>query len=153
MGLAKYHNEYQRNQIATSSQGKLILMMYEGAVRNANMALKGIDEQNIATKSIHIRKTHDIINELSLALDLQKGGEVAGRLESLYQYMMSQLTLANIKSDRKALESVIKVLSPLYDAWEQLIHPTLIEPQQDVARIQNPDNGAHRPSPKFRSSC
>ncbi len=46
------------------------------------------------------------------------------RLESLYQFMLSQLTLANIKSDRKALESVLRVLLPLQDAWEQLYKPT-----------------------------
>ncbi len=151
MGLAKYHNEYRRNQISTSSQGKLILMMYEGAVKNATMALKGLDENNIADKGLYIRKAHDIINELSLALDLDKGGEVAKRLESLYQFMMRQLTLANIKSDRKAIESVIKVLNPLYEAWEKLIldYP---DEEQGVSKT-NGGNGSHTPGTKFRSEC
>ena len=56
------------------------------------------------------------------SLDIEKGGEVALRLESLYQYTLSQLTIANIKSDRKTLENIIKILSPLNNAWEQLFH-------------------------------
>lgn len=117
---SRFHNEYRRNEIATSSQGKLIIMMYEGAVKFTTMAIDGIDTNDIAKKGMYISKTHDIINELSLALDLKKGGEVAQKLETLYQFMLRQLTLANIKSDRKALESIINVLKPLQDAWTEL---------------------------------
>jgi flagellar protein FliS len=117
---SRYHNAYKHNEVSTSSQGKLILMMYEGASKFTTMALKCMDEGDIAGKATYIRKTHDIVNELSVSLDLKKGGEVAARLETLYQFILRQLTLANIKSDRQALESILKVLDPLYDAWKQL---------------------------------
>ena len=122
MGPSQYHNQYHKNAISTSSQGRLIIMMYEGAIKFTTMAIKSIDEGDIAGQGKYISKTHDIISELSLALDIEKGGEVALRLESLYQYTLSQLTIANIKSDRKTLENIIKILSPLNNAWEQLFH-------------------------------
>lgn len=117
---SRYHNEYKHNQISTSSQGKLILMMYEGAAKFTKMALNCMDEGDIAGKATYIRKTHDIVNELSVSLDMKKGGEVTARLETLYQFVLRQLTLANIKSDRAALESILKVLEPLQEAWSQL---------------------------------
>jgi len=117
---SRYHNEYKHNEISTSSQGKLILMMYEGAAKFTMMALKSMDEGDIAGKATYIRRTHDIVNELSVSLDLKKGGEVTARLETLYQFVLRQLTLANIKSDRAALESILKVLEPLQEAWSQL---------------------------------
>ena len=117
---SKYYQTYKQNQVSTSSQSKLIVMMYEGAKKFAHMAIEAMDKGDIAGKSLYIQKTHDIINELSVSLDIEKGGEVAVRLESLYQFMLNQLTLANIKSDRKALESVLKILSPLLDAWMEL---------------------------------
>jgi flagellar secretion chaperone FliS len=120
MDRSQYHNQYRRNDISTSSQGRLIIMMYEGAIKFTKMAIQSIDNGDIAGQGKYISKTHDIINELSLALDMKKGGEVSNRLETLYQYMLSQLTLANIKSDRKTLENIIKILTPLTDAWEQL---------------------------------
>ena len=122
MGPSQYHNQYRINEVSTSSQGRLIIMMYEGAIKFASMAIQSIDKGDIVRQGEYINKTHDIINELSLALDLKKGGEVALRLESLYQYMLSQLTLANIKSDRKTLETIIKILGPLSEAWEQMFH-------------------------------
>ena len=139
---SRYHNQYRKNEVSTSSQGRLILMMYEGAIKFATMALQSIEKGDIAGQGKYINKTHDIINELSLALDLKKGGEVAQRLESLYQYMLSQLTLANIKSDRKALEMVIKILSPLAEAWEQLFHAST-----------NTGEGDHQPPKNIASKC
>ena len=117
---SRFRKEYSHNEIATSSQGRLIIMMYEGAVKFVNLAIEGVDSKDLSKKGIYINKTHDIINELSLALDMKKGGEIAQKLEALYQYILRQLTLANIKSDRKALESILKVLAPLLEAWTEL---------------------------------
>ena len=139
---SRYHNQYRKNEVSTSSQGRLILMMYEGAIKFATMALQSIEKGDIAGQGKYINKTHDIINELSLALDLKKGGEVAQSLESLYQFMLSQLTLANIKSDRKALEIVIKILTPLSEAWEQLLHAST-----------NTGQGDHKPPKNIASKC
>ena len=128
---SRYHNEYKHNEISTSSQGKLILMMYEGAAKFTKMALNSMDEGDIAGKATYIRKTHDIVNELSVSLDLKKGGEVTARLETLYQFILRQLTLANIKSDREALESILKVLEPLQEAWSQLFDNTALMEQEN----------------------
>ena len=117
---SRFRKEYRYNEISTSSQGKLIVMMYEGAVKFVNLAIDGIDSKNLSKKGTYINKAHDIINELSLALDMKKGGEVAEKLEALYQFILHQLTLANIKSDRKALESILNVLTPLLQAWTEL---------------------------------
>ena len=142
MGPSQYHNQYHKNAISTSSQGRLIIMMYEGAIKFTTMAIQSIDKGDIAGQGKYIRKTHDIINELSLALDLKKGGEVALRLESLYQYILSQLALANINSDQKILENIIKILGPLSEAWEQMFHTNT-----------NTGQGDHEPPKKITSKC
>ena len=142
MDLSQYHNQYRINEVSTSSQGRLIIMMYEGAIKFASMAIQSIGKGDIVRQGEYINKTHDIINELSLALDLKKGGEVAMRLESLYQYMLSQLTLANIKSDQKALENIIKILGPLSEAWKQMFHTTT-----------NTVKGDHEPPKTIASKC
>ena len=121
---SRFRKEYRNNEIATSSQGKLIVMMYEGAVKFVNLAIEGVDRKDLAKKGRYINKAHDIINELSLALNLKKGGEVAQKLEALYQFILHQLTLANIKSDRKALESILNILTPLLEAWTELFTKT-----------------------------
>ena len=142
MDPSQYHNQYHRNAISTSSQGRLIIMMYEGAIKFTTMSIQSIDKGDIAGQGKYISKTHDIISELSLALDMKKGGEVAVRLESLYQYMLNQLTIANIKSDRKTLENIIKILSPLNKAWDEVFHAST-----------NTEEGGRESAKRIASQC
>ena len=144
----RLHNEYRHNEVATSSQGKLIIMMYEGALKCTTMALEGIDSKDLVKKGIYINKTHDIINELSCALDMKKGGDVARKLESLYQFILHQLTLANVKSDPKALKSIVKVLTPLMGAWKELLDNKVNNQTNNVQK-----NGATRSKKKITSRC
>ena len=144
----RFRNEYHHDEIATSSQGKLIVMMYEGALRFVNLAIEGIDNNDISKKGTYINKTHDIINELSFALDVEKGGEVAQKLESLYQFVLHQLTRANIKSDRKTLESIINILTPLMDGWKEI----LIKSKNSRANNSN-QNFPQTPHKKITSRC
>ena len=144
----RFRNEYHHDEIATSSQGKLIIMMYEGALKFVNLAIEGIDNNDISKKGTYINKAHEIINELSFALDVEKGGEVAQKLESLYQFALHQLTRANIKSDRKALESIINILTPLMDAWKEV----LIKSKNPGANNSN-QNFPQTPHKKITSRC
>ncbi|MFT4577488.1 MAG: flagellar protein FliS [Nitrospinales bacterium] len=134
---SRYHDQYRRNQISTSSQGRLILMMYEGAIKFTTLARESMTKGDLANQGKYIQKSHDIINELSLALDFKKGGDVAPRLESLYQFALSQLTLANIKSDIKALQAVLNILNPLLEAWTQLYDATTNTGQDEAAQPKN----------------
>ena len=134
---SKYHNQYRKNQISTSSQSHLILMMYEGAIKFTKLALESMAKDDLANKGKYIQKAHDIINELSLALDFKKGGDVAPRLESLYQFVLNQLTLANIKSDKKPLQTVLNILNPLLEAWTQLYEASQNKGQDEAAQPKN----------------
>ncbi len=122
-------HSYQVNDISTSSQSQLIIMMYDGALQAVNRSIECINQKDIAGRSRHILKAQDIINELSLALDMEQGGEVAKTLEQLYQFVLNQLIQANITSDKIYLETVIKVLSPLHDAWRRISEASGEEPE------------------------
>ena len=111
---------YQTNDISTASQSQLILMMYDGALQAVSQSIQCMDQKDVAGQSKYILKAQDIINELSLALDLKQGGEVSKTLEQLYQFVLNQLIQANMTSDKMYLESIIKVLSPLRDAWGRI---------------------------------
>ena len=50
MVASKYHNQYRKNQISTSGQGHLILMMYEGAIKFISLALESMDKGDIANQ-------------------------------------------------------------------------------------------------------
>jgi len=122
-------HSYQVNDISTSSQSQLILMMYDGALQAVNQSIQCMSQKDVAGQSQHILKAQDIINELSLALDMEQGGEVSKTLEQLYQFVLNQLIQANITSDKMYLESVIKVLTPLREAWSRISEASHEEPE------------------------
>ena len=134
---SKYHDQYRRNQISTSNQGRLILMMYEGAIKFTTMAEESIAKGDASNQGKYIQKAHDIINELSLALDFKKGGDVAPRLESLYQFALSQLTLANIKSDKKPLQVVLNILNHLLEGWVKVYEASTNTGQDETPQPKN----------------
>ncbi len=108
---------YKKTAVTTASREKILLMLYEAVIKNCKLARLALDQKKIADKCKHITKAHDIINELSNTLDHSKGPEVAAQLESLYAFCVSQLIKANIENDAAAIDSVLKVMTTLYEGW------------------------------------
>jgi len=111
---------YQQMQVKTLSQGKLILMLYDGAIRFLREAIKNMGTRDFEQANNNLIKAQDIINELSGTLNMD-AGPVARDLFRLYQSMNNFLVQANIKSDSTMAERVIKMLENLKSAWETII--------------------------------
>lgn len=114
-------NAYQNMQVTTASPEKILLMLYDGAVRFSKLALDRMDHKDIAGKGNYIGKALAIVSELMNTLDHKIGGEIAQNLESLYLYLIGEFTKANINNDSKALENAIMILSHLRDTWTEAV--------------------------------
>ena len=113
---------YKEIQIKTANQIKLIVMLYDGAIRHLTQALDGFAEGHRRYDLIntHVIAAQDIISELMASLDFDKGGQVAKNLFALYTYMNHQLLDANLKKDEKPVHEVKKMLSELREAWDEI---------------------------------
>lgn len=103
----------------TTSKVKILLDLYEGAIRFVGFAEKVLEERNIAKKGEYISRAIAIIGELDNALDRKTGGEIVMNLSSLYEYMIRRLTEANRASNTLALKEVRRLLEDLLDTWKQ----------------------------------
>ncbi|MBN8448062.1 MAG: flagellar export chaperone FliS [Candidatus Accumulibacter sp.] len=117
--------------IEVADPHRLILLLFAGAqaaIGNARAAMK---QQQIAAKGEAISKAVDIIsNGLKVSLDLEQGGEIAGQLDALYDYLVMRLLRANLDNDLSALEEVAGLLEEIHGAWRE-ISPSAL--QQAVA--------------------
>lgn len=120
MNQAYARNTYQNNQVMAAPQKKLIIMLYDGAIKNLKFSIKYMEEKNIEKTNIYILKAQDIISEFMITLDFKKGGEIASSLYSLYDYMYNTLVRANIDKDIDKVKEVIKYLEELRDTWMQI---------------------------------
>ncbi len=119
-----YANVGLETGVIAASPHQLILMLYEGAELAVRMAIKHMNEGDIAKKSAAISKASSIILEgLQAALDPKQGGDIAQRLDSLYVYMNQRLMLAHINNQTAPLEEVLGLLRELHGAWQQIGSP------------------------------
>jgi flagellar protein FliS len=105
---------------ATQSKGRLVVMLYDGAIKFLKLAIKEMEAKNYEAKGKYISKAQDIISELNTVLNVEVGGDIARNLRSLYLYMNRQLNQANIKVDPEIVKEVISLLETLNKSWKTI---------------------------------
>lgn len=89
------YQKYQQSSVQTATPGKLIVMLYEGAIRFVKQSIEAIDSKDIHKANHNLIKAQNIVHELTASLDYNY--PIAEDLGRLYEYMMHQLIEANIK--------------------------------------------------------
>ena len=115
------HNTYQSVQVTTTDKGRLLLMMYEGAIKFLRQAKAGLEENDIAKFCRFLSKGQAIIAELMNTLDFEKGGTIARDLDRLYDFMLFYLTEANLYRDAKRINKTISLIETIYAAYKDII--------------------------------
>jgi flagellar protein FliS len=113
-------NQYLKTQVTTVEGVKLIVLLYEGAIKFLLSAQEGIREKNIVKRHNNIYRVLDIILELRNSLNFSQGGEIAKSLNALYIFMEGHLITANIQNDAQKIQEVVNLLSSLKEAWETI---------------------------------
>jgi flagellar protein FliS len=114
---AQAHIHYQRTQVETASPGKLIVMLYDGAIRKLNQAGVFLAEGQRDEFHAQVVRVQKILTELMAALDHEKGGEVANNLSRIYDYMIRQLGLGLLNGETGNLDEVRCLLEELREGW------------------------------------
>jgi flagellar secretion chaperone FliS len=118
-------NSYSALEVETgidsASPQRLIIMLYEGAIKSVFVAKTAMARGDVAAKGAALSKAISIVEEgLRPALNLENGGEIAQNLMALYEYISMRLLHANLKNDSKSLDEAARLLSELKHAWEIL---------------------------------
>lgn len=138
--MYKATQAYFKTQLTTTSQGELVVLLYDGAIKFLRRAKEKMEEKDYAEKGVYISKTLDIIQELDSSLDMEKGGDLSKNLRGLYLYAQGRLLKANLKMDQELVEEVIVMLSSLREAFSSIVNnPEAIQAQKQ-AREQTPIN-------------
>ena len=110
---------YNNSKILTASPAELTLMLYDGAIKFANIANEGIETNDIEKAHNNIRKTERIIVEFDTTLDDRY--EVSKDFHNVYRYLLRRLNEANMKKDKEILEEVLKHLRTMRDTWKEVM--------------------------------
>lgn len=111
---------YKDCAIETQNRGKIVVLLYEGAIKFLKLAIKEVECGNYAEKGQYIGRAQDIINELNAALDMQVGGKIAENLRGLYNFMSHHLTEANSEVNPQKIQEVINLMEELNKGWKSI---------------------------------
>lgn len=120
-GASAYARVGVESGVMSASPHQLIVMLFDGALASMRAARIHMEAGNAAEKGLAISKSLDIVNNgLAAALDTEKGGEVAERLGSLYDYIARLLLAANLHNDQQSLSQAESLLENVASAWRDI---------------------------------
>jgi len=122
MALNQAYVQYNNSKVMTASPAELSLMLYEGAIKFCNIAIMGIEDNDIQKAHINIIKAENIIIEFQATLNHKY--PVSKDFENVYNYIYDSLIEANIKKDKEILEEVLMHLRVLRDTWKEVMQLT-----------------------------
>ena len=134
---SNYQNAYKKASVNTLDQTKLIIMLYDGAIKNASFAVEHMKSGQIEKVHECLIKTKNIVTELMATLNMDRGVDIAKNLQSLYSYMFSQLIEANMNKKTEPVVIVIDLLKELRAAWTQINS----KKKNDAKRQNTPEKG------------
>jgi flagellar protein FliS len=135
---------YKETRIKTASQGQLILMLYDEAIKQLSRAHELLELNNSEKKEPGrieqigkaIMKTQAIVTELMVSLDFEQGGDIAQNLFSLYTWFNRELVEANIRQDTQRILTVRNMMGDLRTTWNEIAAKNSAEaPNREVAGL------------------
>lgn len=111
-------DSYLESRVLSADPLELIRMLYGAATASVREARKHLAAGAIAERARAISKACEILTELAVSLDHERGGEISRRLAQLYEYMGRQLIDANVRQIDAPLEEVLNLLGTLSEGWD-----------------------------------
>jgi flagellar protein FliS len=118
--LKQYQSVDLRATVETASPHKMVSMLFDGALKALATAKGCCERTDIEGRSASINKASDIIVGLKGCLDLDQGGEVAQRLDELYDYSLRQLYQANKENSAELVQEIIGLISEVSSGWNDM---------------------------------
>ena len=112
-------NQYLQSQVETASPTRLVVMLYEGAIRFCHQGMEAMNTKRYEDKNYYLVKAQRIVSELLGSLN-REAGEVSGNLMRIYMYMLERLVDANVQDNPQHIQEVIGLLDGLRESWVEV---------------------------------
>lgn len=120
MSVETRSTQYLETKIQTATPEALVGMLYEGAIRFLKQAANELNEKDWRKAHANIVRAQSIVSELSVSLDMAKGGDIASNLSKIYDYLNTRLIEANVKKEQASINECVSILSDLNSAWSEV---------------------------------
>jgi flagellar secretion chaperone FliS len=110
---------YTESSVLTASPERLVVMLYDGAIRFLNQSAAAMREGQRDRSREKMRRAEAIVDELNVSLDMSYG-EIPQRLREIYMFCKRTLHTANVRAEPAGIEAVTRLLSELRESWDEI---------------------------------
>lgn len=110
---------YKQSAVETSTPDKLLLMLFNGGIKFLHQAQAALGRSDFAQADVYMGKVQDILTELMMTLDMEKGGQLSVNLYQLYDFYRKELIAANMKKDETILTPVLEFFQEFREIWAE----------------------------------
>ncbi|HOE65963.1 MAG TPA: flagellar export chaperone FliS [Candidatus Hydrogenedentes bacterium] len=113
-----YASAYRQVDVETASQGKLIVMLFNGAIQRAEQAQRQMQKNRFEGVHNNLIRAQEIIGELRGALNMSMG-DIPKNLDRIYEYFQYLLIQANIRKETAPIAECVRLMSTMRDTWQE----------------------------------
>jgi flagellar protein FliS len=135
MGVAAVLNRYQKVKVTTCSPGELLVMLYDGLFRFLGEAKTAMEAGERTRAAERISRSHQIIAQLLGGLNREHAPELCDNLQALYLFCGSHIVQANIQQKPENIADVLRVLTPLREAWTTVVRGELAKNESQTVSV------------------
>ena len=128
---------YLSTMVNTASREQLLLITYEIGIKACRTAEAALSANDAEEANHNLQKAQNVLRELMVTLNMERGGEVAEGLMKLYDYLYHLLVEANVSKSPEKVAIVRVMLEELKQTWEEAIIK-IAEEHQERAPVAVP---------------
>ena len=132
------YQSYKQVDVETAPQGKLVAMLFNGAIQRAEEGKRAMARGDIQTTHEKLVRAQEIIAELRAALDFN-AAPVTQDIDRVYEYLGHLLIQANINKEPDPIDEFVEHATALRDTWDEAFRRAESE---NVAIPTRPNTGS-----------
>lgn len=125
--------KYMETDVKTGGKEKILLRLFEGAIRFSKQGKKHVKEENIEEAHNKLVRAQRIMLELIAAIDQEMmPDELFDNLVGLYDFIYNRLVQANMEQEVEPIDEALTILNSLYETWQDAVEKMREEKQQET---------------------
>lgn len=129
-------DRYLIQKINGASPEQLAVMLLEGAQKFLTQAMAAMSQRDIPTKARLVNRVSAIIEELTVRLDHESGGELAVNLARLYEWWLNELFEGSQHNQPERLQRVHRQMGEIRLTWQELDQKRAPTPENHTLRTE-----------------
>lgn len=129
MSYSRQATRYRETEVLTATPGQLVVLLYDHLLLSLRRARVAMEARDADVQAECLDKARNVLTELLVTLDRERGGAVAVNLAALYSFLLGELVQVGIRADVARLDRVSHMIGELRDAFAQVATTSLAAAQ------------------------